>query len=96
MSKKDGSVSLGTSVQFKSVLSMAMFTKDKFPEPGLSGGDAESFYGNVQVEIGSNDDINFCGKNRSKAHLGHCMLNTSLYLDDTLFIDKGVFVQEIQ
>jgi 2,5-dihydroxypyridine 5,6-dioxygenase len=64
----------------------------QFPEPGFSGGDAESYYGNVQVEIGSNDDVNFCGKNRSKAHLGHCMLNTSLYLDEDLFIEKGVFV----
>lgn len=66
----------------------------QFPEPGFSGGDAESYYGNVQVEIGNNDDLYFCGKNRSKAHLGHCMLNTSLYLDDTLFIDKGEFVSK--
>ncbi|MFH1328033.1 MAG: hypothetical protein ABIH76_04175 [Candidatus Bathyarchaeota archaeon] len=69
----------------------------QFPESGFSGVDAESYYGNVQVEIGSNNDVNFCGKNESNAHLGHCMLNTSLYLDDTLFVDKGVFVpKELQ
>lgn len=66
----------------------------QFPESGFSGGDAESYYGNVQVEIGSNNDVNFGGKNESKAHLGHCMLNSSLYLDDTFFVDKGVFVPE--
>ena len=64
----------------------------QFPEPGFSGGDAESYYGNVQVEFGSNDDVNFCGLNRSRAHLGHCMLNSSLYLDDELFIDNGEYV----
>ncbi|MDP6459078.1 MAG: hypothetical protein QGF78_07135 [Candidatus Bathyarchaeota archaeon] len=64
----------------------------QFPELGFSGGDAESYYGNVQVEVGSNNDVYFCGKNKSKAHLGHCMLKTSVYLDDDLFIDNGVFV----
>jgi len=64
----------------------------QFPELGSSGADAESYYGNVQIEIGSNNDINFCGKNRSSAHLGHCMLNCSLYLDDLLVIDHGEFV----
>lgn len=69
----------------------------QFPESGFSGGDAESYYGNVQVEIGSNNDVNFSGKNQSNAHLGHCMLNTNLYLDDMLFVDKGVFVpKELQ
>jgi 2,5-dihydroxypyridine 5,6-dioxygenase len=59
--------------------------------------DAESYYGNVQIEIGSNNDVVFQGKNRSKAHLGHCMLNCSLYLDDLLVIDHGKFVlPEIQ
>lgn len=59
--------------------------------------DAESYYGNVQIEIGSNNDIVFQGKNRSQAHLGHCLLNCSLYLDDLLVIDHGKFVlPEIQ
>ena len=61
---------------------------------GFSGGVAESYYGNIQLEIGNNDDMNFRGKNRSNAHLGNCMLNSSLYLDDLHFIDHGVFVPE--
>ena len=64
----------------------------QFPEPGSSSADAEAYYGNVQIEIGSNNDVNFRGKNASKAHLGHCMLNSSLYLDDDLVIDHGEFV----
>jgi len=63
----------------------------QFPEPGYSGADAESYYGNVQIEIGSNNDVNFCGKNSSRAHLGHCMLNCSLFLDDLQIIDHGKF-----
>jgi 2,5-dihydroxypyridine 5,6-dioxygenase len=66
----------------------------QFPEPGYSGADAESYYGNVQIEIGSNNDVNFCGNNISQAHLGHCMLNCSLYLDDLLIIEKGKFTIE--
>ena len=31
-------------------------------------------YGNVQVEIGSNDDVMFRGENRSSVHLGLCCL----------------------
>jgi 2,5-dihydroxypyridine 5,6-dioxygenase len=54
--------------------------------------DAESYYGNVQIEIGSNNDVVFQGKNQSRAHLGHCMLNCSLYLDDLMVIDHGKFV----
>jgi 2,5-dihydroxypyridine 5,6-dioxygenase len=65
----------------------------QFPEPGTSPGDAETFAGNVQIELGSNDDVSFQGKNRSTAHLGHCMLNCSLYFDDTMILDHGKFVQ---
>ena len=36
----------------------------QFPVAGGGGADAEAFYGNVQVEIGSNDDVMFQGKNR--------------------------------
>ena len=82
-----GHISIGTD---KRALWVAQTLQ--FPESGFSGGDSESYYGNVQVEIGSNNDVNFCGKNKSEAHLGHCMLNTSLYLDDLLFVDKGKFV----
>jgi 2,5-dihydroxypyridine 5,6-dioxygenase len=63
-----------------------------FPESGASAADIESYYGNIQVEIGSNNDVCFQGKNSSKAHLGHCMLDSSLYLDDELVINKGKFV----
>lgn len=64
----------------------------QLPEPGSSSADAEAYYGNVQIEIGSNNDVNFCGKNASKAHLGHCMLNCSLYLDNEKIIDHGQFL----
>ena len=82
-----GHISIGTD---KRALWVAQTLQ--FSEAGLPGGDSESYYGNVQVEIGSNNDVNFCGKIKSKAHLGHCMLNNSMYLDDELFIEKGEFV----
>ncbi len=63
-----------------------------FPESGSSAADIESYYGNIQLEIGSNNDVCFQGKNSSKAHLGHCMLDSSLYLDDKIIINKGNFV----
>ncbi len=62
------------------------------PEPGISGADIESHYGNVQIQLGSNDDINFKGEISSRAHLGLCCRNASLWLDDTLVIDSGQFV----
>lgn len=64
----------------------------QFPEPGTSPGDAEAFLGNVQIEIGSNDDVAFQGKNRSSAHLGHCMLNCNLYFDEIQILDHGKIV----
>jgi 2,5-dihydroxypyridine 5,6-dioxygenase len=66
----------------------------QFPEPGASAADAESFYGNVQIEIGSNNDVAFQGKNATQAHLGLCMLNCSLYLDDQQILGRGQFVPE--
>lgn len=66
----------------------------QFSEPGASGADIESYYGNVQIEFGSNNDVSFQGKINSEAHLGHCMLNCSLYLDDEIVIEKGEFVDE--
>ena len=66
----------------------------QFPEPGSSSADAEAYYGNVQIEIGSNNDVNFRGRNMSRAHLGHCMLNCCLYLDERLIINHGEFVPE--
>ena len=64
----------------------------QFPEPGAGGSDTEAHYGNVQIEIGSNTDIKFQGKNAANAHLGLCMLNSSLYLDDQPIIEYGEFV----
>ena len=66
----------------------------QFPEPGAGGSDTEAYYGNVQIEIGSNNDVNFKGKNATKAHLGLCLLNCNLYLDDQQIIDHGEFVPE--
>jgi 2,5-dihydroxypyridine 5,6-dioxygenase len=63
------------------------------PEAG-SGADIEAHYGNVQIEIGSNDDVAFRGRNRSAAHLGMCLRHASLWLDDAPILDEGRFVPE--
>jgi 2,5-dihydroxypyridine 5,6-dioxygenase len=62
------------------------------PNTGGGGADSESTYGAIQVEIGSNDDIGFKGRNRSRAHLGLCLRNASLYLDGAPIIEDGAFV----
>jgi len=69
----------------------------QYAEAGSSGGDSESYFGYIQIEIGSNDDVAFQGKNRSKAHLGLCCLNSSLSLDGKPIIDHGKFIpQDLQ
>lgn len=62
------------------------------PDQGGGGADSEACFGVVQVEIGSNDDVAFGGLNRSAAHLGLCLRDASLWLDDALLIDRGDFV----
>ena len=62
------------------------------PEPGTSGADIEAHYGNIQIELGSNNDINFKGRIRSNTHLGLCSRNSSLWLDEKQVIDAGRFV----
>ena len=64
----------------------------QFPQPGAGGGDSEAHYGQVEIEIGSNNDVSFRGKNETKAHLGLCSLGCSLWLDDLLVIEHGEFV----
>jgi len=64
----------------------------QFPEAGAGNADSEGYYGNVQVQIGSNDDRYFRGTNRSRAHLGLCMLDTSVDLDGETVIDTGTIV----
>ena len=66
----------------------------QYSEPGSSAADSESYYGNIQIEIGSNDDVAFTGKNRSMAHLGLCCLQSSLSLDGEKIIDHGSFVPQ--
>ncbi len=66
----------------------------QFPEAGAGGSDTGGHYGNVQVEIGDNCDLNFGGKIKSKAHLGLCMLEHSLYLDGVPLLEEGEFVPE--
>ncbi|NLE76784.1 MAG: hypothetical protein GX605_08535 [Chloroflexi bacterium] len=66
----------------------------QFPEPGAGGADSEAHYGNVQIEIGSNNDLNFRGRNVAKAHLGLCALGCNLWLDDEPIIANGQFVPE--
>jgi len=62
------------------------------PDQGGGGADSEAFHGVVQVELGSNDDIPFGGRNRSAAHLGLCLRNASLWLDGEPVINEGRFV----
>lgn len=64
------------------------------PEAGGGGADTEGFYGNVQIEIGSNDDVLFGGTNRTTAHLGLCLRNASLALDGRPVIVRGAFVDD--
>ena len=52
----------------------------------------EAFDGNVQIEIGSNDDVAFGGRNRSAVHLGLCLRRASLWLAGTPVIADGRFV----
>ena len=63
-----------------------------YPEPGVSGADVEAHYGNIQIELGSNDDINFKGNISSNTHLGLCCRYASLWLDDVPVIESGKFV----
>ena len=60
------------------------------PDTGGGGADVESFAGTVQVQIGSNDDVSFGGKIRSRAHLGLCLRGASLSLDGKPVIVDGV------
>jgi 2,5-dihydroxypyridine 5,6-dioxygenase len=66
----------------------------QFPEAGAGGSDTEAYYGNVQIEIGSNNDLNFRGANKAKAHLGLCMLDHNMYLDGKAILEGGEFVPE--
>jgi len=66
----------------------------QYADPGASGADIESYYGNVQVEFGSNNDVCFQGRIDSRAHLGNCLLDCSLYLDGEVVIQGGEFVDE--
>lgn len=59
------------------------------PNTGGGGADNESFAGAVQVQLGSNDDVAFGGKNRSRAHLGLCLRGATLSLDGFEVISDG-------
>lgn len=64
----------------------------QFPVTGGGGADAEAAYGNVQIEIGSNNDVMFRGSNATRAHLGLCALNCSVWLDEEPLLDHGAYV----
>ncbi len=64
----------------------------QFPVVGGGGADAEAVYGNVQVEIGSNNDAMFRGRNATRAHLGLCSLGCTLELDGRAILDHGEFL----
>lgn len=67
-----------------------------FPEAGAGNADSEGFLGSVQVELGSNDDQFFRGEIRSDAHVGLCMLETSVSLDGECVIDRGRFTGSLE
>ena len=62
------------------------------PDAGGGGADNEGFLGSIQVEIGSNDDVVFGGRNSAATHLGLCLRNASLWLDGVPVIEEGRFV----
>lgn len=64
----------------------------QFPEAGAGNADSEGYYGNVQVQIGSNDDRFFRGANSTSAHIGLCTLGASLDLDGEPAIRDGEIV----
>lgn len=64
----------------------------QFPEIGAGNADSEGYYGNIQIQIGSNNDQFFRGKNSSRAHLGLCTLGSSLYLDGEIVIRDGQII----
>lgn len=64
------------------------------PDAGSGGADSESAHGVLQVQLGSNDDIAFGGRNRSRAHLGLCLRDATLYLDGDAILAGGAFLPE--
>jgi 2,5-dihydroxypyridine 5,6-dioxygenase len=66
----------------------------QFPVAGGGGADAEAYYGNVQIEIGSNNDVMFRGKNAAPVHLGLCCLNCTLTADGVTILRDGELVPE--
>lgn len=62
------------------------------PDFGGGGADVESFAGTVQIQFGSNDDVAFGGRNRSRAHLGLCLRNATLTLDGVPVVRDGRIV----
>ncbi len=64
----------------------------QFPDAGAGNADAEGYLGSVQVELGCNDDQYFRGSIRSDVHLGLCLLDADLSLDDESVIEAGRFV----
>ena len=68
----------------------------QFPEAGAGNADTEGFLGSVQVELGSNDDQFFRGAVRSDAHIGLCMLDTSVSLDGEQVIEAGRFTGSLE
>ncbi len=62
--------------------------------PDGGGAHIEAFDGNVQIEIGSNDDVAFAGRNRTSVHLGLCIRRANVWLDGTPVLADGGFVPE--
>jgi 2,5-dihydroxypyridine 5,6-dioxygenase len=54
---------------------------------GIVGVETRSFYGNVMFSTGPNNELG--GPNDTPCHMDIPMRNCSLYLDDTLIVDRG-------
>ncbi len=67
----------------------------QFPASGAGNADSEGYYGNIQIQIGSNNDQFFRGKNHTAAHLGICLLNANLELDGERVISGGKFTESL-
>lgn len=72
----------------------ALWTQPLVQTPDIGGGgaDVESFAGSVQIQFGSNDDVAFGGRNRSRAHLGLCLRGATLELDGKPVVIDGRLV----
>lgn len=63
--------------------------------PGPGGTmDAESFYGDVLLGMGSNHCISLGGNNETSAHIDFCLRECNMWVDDIQVLAEGTIVPE--